>query len=74
MTARKSYQEVWITLRICSQLDIETDAPTLAHDIAERLQDGRRLTAEQFQFLLDAHRIDVVEVEEEADIYETGET
>lgn len=66
-------QEVWITIRIKSQLDIEADAPAFATELAESLFKGQRLTTEQHQFMLDAHMIEAVEVEEERHIYGNDE-
>lgn len=64
-----SNQEVWITLRIRSELDVEFDATQVAKCIARELYlyDGE-LSGGTRKFLRDAKTVEVVEVLEEAAI------
>ena len=69
-----THQEVWITLRIKSQLPVEQDAPNFAAWLAKALHDYdpiyNKLPAE---FLIDSHAVEVLEVKEELHIYGTEE-
>lgn len=64
-----SNQEVWITIRIKSELPVETDAEAYAEMLALQMQmaDGERLGVNPF--LTDCQLVEVIEVEQEADIY-----
>lgn len=64
-----SNQEVWITIRIKSELPVETDAPAFAENMARRFNQCMTLKPKQYKFLYDASVVEVIDVEEEADIY-----
>ena len=65
-----SNQEVWITLRIKSELPVEEDAYHFARRFARTLGWGTPRTPQQNQFLADARSVKVMCVEQEDDIYE----
>jgi len=64
-----SDQEVWITIRIKSSLDMEKDAIEFGKGLANRMLQCLPLKKDQKQFMDDAHEVEVIEVTEERHIY-----
>lgn len=64
-----SNQEVWITLRIKSELPVEEDAPTFAEALARRINQCMALKPKQYKFFYLAEEVEVMGVDQEADIY-----
>jgi hypothetical protein len=63
-------QEVWITLRFKGSLPLSKDA----HEFAKGFETpSQPLSKEQLAFLKDCHTAELIEVEEEAEIYDTTE-
>lgn len=64
------HQEVWITLRIQSELPVEQDAHNFASSLAAAMV-NKSLSMSQLNFLMDASCVPVLEVKEERHIYGT---
>lgn len=64
-----SSQEVEITIRIKSELNVEEDAVHFARRFAKRLFNDENLTTQMKQFLMDARAVEVMKVEEEGHLY-----
>jgi hypothetical protein len=66
-------QEVWLTIRIKSALPIETDAPNFAETFTKFLRTHGEFTKadgkQSFSFLDKSTAIEVLKVEQEAEIY-----
>ena len=69
-----SNQEVWVTLRIKSELPVEIDAPAYARTLAKAVLDCSITNHEgPIAFFWDASEVTVMEVMEEGHIYGTRE-
>lgn len=65
-----THQEVWITLRIKSQLPVEKEAKEFADEFKGGLL-FCALSPNERRFLADARDVEVIEVKEERHIYGT---